>query len=363
MREFFGRCSLLGIALVLSASACVEDESLVPVYEGPPIPWSYRAFPEVVHPADNPSSDAKVALGRLLFYDPILSRDQKVACATCHSEVWGLGDGLALSIGVDGEGPAGPGRVGPTMTTRNAPSLWNVAFRTELFWDGRFTSLEDQGLAPIANEVELDIDPEEVVRLLGEIPEYRERFDDAFSNDEEPLSTLNLARALSAFQRSFVSNRAPYDLYVAGDEGALDEESVRGMNLFAEAGCANCHAPPLFSSDVYAVRVDGTEDEGRSNVTSRAEDTYAFRVPSLRNARETSPFFHDGRVVTLEEAIKAEVATSTEREESRPLSEDEVADLVAFIKKALMDRSREPTRPDGVPSGLPVPVDGLRVPR
>jgi cytochrome c peroxidase len=357
--------TLTSLTLVIACApvfvACgSSDSESPPGYEGPPIPWEYEVFPSVLEPRDNPSSAAKIALGRLLFYDPILSRDQAVACASCHSEVWGLGDGLPLSIGVDGEGAVGPGRTGPTSTTRNAPSLWNVAFRTSLFWDGRAASLEEQALFPLDNEVEFDLDREQALDLLAGIAEYRDLFESAFPG--EGVTEKNLARALATFQRTFVSDRSPYDLYVAGDEGALDDQMVRGMTVFADAGCARCHAPPLFSADSYVKRIEG-EDSGRFEVTDDVADRGAFRVPSLRNLRETGPYFHDGRTVALSDAVREEVSASVEKGLSKALTEEEVDDLSAFIKKALMDRSREPTRPDRVPSGLPVPVDGLRVPR
>src|SRR5690606_3483566 len=143
-----GRASALALACALPA--CGDGGSSGPSpapevpYDGPPIPWDYAPFPAIVDPADNPSTPEQVELGRLLFYDPILSRDRKVACATCHSEIWGMGDGLALSVGVDGVGPTGPGRDGPNKTRRNSMTLWNVGLREALFWDGRAGLLEEQ---------------------------------------------------------------------------------------------------------------------------------------------------------------------------------------------------------------------------
>ncbi|NUP08319.1 MAG: cytochrome-c peroxidase [Polyangiaceae bacterium] len=353
------------VSTAMSAAACEssdDGETGPEPYDGPPIPWAYEPFPAVVDPIDNPSSDAKVGLGRLLFYDPILSRDKLTACATCHSEQWGMSDGLVVSVGVDGEGPTGPGRTGPNMTTRNAQTIWNAAFRSEFFWDGRAKSLEAQALEPLKAEPELDLDPSDAATRIREIPEYVEMFDEAFPGEAQPIVPENIAKALAAFERTLVSSRAPYDRYVAGDEGALSDEQIQGMELFAEAGCAGCHVPPLFESNEYAMRVESSDD-GRMAVTGEPADANAFRVPTLRNLRETGPFFHDGRVVDLNDAVWLEADVAASHGEGRVLTWDEV-DLVAlFLRKALMDRSKEPDRPDEVPSGLPVPEDGLRIPR
>lgn len=353
---------LFALSATVACEAPEGEESSPEPYDGPPIPWAYEPFPEVVHPRDNPSTKEKIELGRLLFYDPILGRDRATACATCHSEVWGMSDGLAVSIGVDGEGPTGPGRTGPNKTTRNAQTIWNVAFREELFWDGRAGGLEAQALEPLEAERELDLAPAEAVARLRELPGYVERFAAAFPGEAQPITPENLARALAAFQRSLVTNRAPYDRYVAGDEGALTEDQIRGMELFAEVGCATCHVPPLFESNVYASRIV-SPDDGRMGVTGDDADYGLFRVPTLRNVRETEPYFHDGSVVDLQHAVWVEAEAAAREGEGRALSWEEVDLIALFLDKALTDRSGEPSRPREVPSGLPVPEDGFRIPR
>lgn len=343
-------------------AACSEEGApnpVAPPYDGPPLPWDYAPFPAVVDPEDNPSSEEKVELGRLLFYDPILSGDEATACATCHSELWGLSDGLPVSVGLEGEGPTGPGRDGPNKTTRNAQTIWNVAFKAELFWDGRVSSLEEQALEPLKAEHELAIDPEVAAANVRATPAYRPYFEQAFPGEDEPIHPANIARALAAFERSMVSDFAPYDHYVAGDTGALSEASLKGMALFAEAGCSGCHTPPLFDSDQYAARRPGA-DIGRMKVTGDEADRGAFRVPTLRNLRETSPYFHDGSVVTLEEAVAIEVANAAANGEGRALNAEEAALVATFVKKALIDKMDEPDRPESVPSGLAVPLDSLQ---
>jgi len=334
------------------------------VYDGPPLPWLFLPFPEVPTPEGDPVTVEKATLGQMLFYDPIMSGDQATACVTCHSEQWGLSDGLPTSIGVHGEGPIGPGREGPTSTTRNAPSLWNVAYRKELFWDGRQVTLEAQALEPLLSDVELGLPPAAVVAALGDVPAYVDLFRAAFPDEAEPLTEATVARALSAVQRTFVTRRAPYDQYTEGDVGAIDEESFRGMQLFAEAGCPSCHAPPLFETDSYADRDigDGT-DEGRGAISGKASDIGAFKVPTLRNIRDSDPYFHDGSIASLEDAVDHEIDVQIDRGASRPMNVEERAAVARFLNKSLQDTGESPQRPRDVPSGLPIPEDGFRIPR
>lgn len=326
-----------------------------PVSEVPPLPWADTSWPSPEVPADNPSTDAKVELGRLLFYDPILSSDGKVACATCHSEIWGMGDGLVVSVGVTGEGPTGPGREGPLTTDRNSQTLWNVGYRQGLFWDGRVVTLEEQALEPIDEAVELGRESvDEAVAAIAAVEGYRTRFEAIFGDG---VTAENLGRVLAAFQRTMVTDWAPYDRYVAGDEGAMSPEAIQGMFLFAEAGCADCHVPPLFESEGYAARIE-TDDLGRFEVTGLEADRGAFRIPTLRNVRETGPYFHDGSVANLDEAVHRELSHA-----SGEFSPEDAERIVRFVSEGLMDRSQEPDRPEVVPSGLPVPKDGFRIPR
>lgn len=340
----FGVCAL--VALV-----CACDDAGTPVVRPP---WEVAALPEA------PVVDPVVAdLGRLLFYDPVLSRDGETACATCHSEIWGMSDGLPVSIGVGGGRLTGPGRSGEAVMTRNAPTLWNVALRASLFWDGRETSLERQVSAPLHSPIELDKSIDEVLAELRTIPEYVARFEAAFGAvGDEALNEDNFRRAIAELQRTLISSRSLYDAFVDGDERALDETMKRGMVLLAELGCTRCHAPPTFDREAFHDRgIGGDDDLGRAAVTGRDEDARAFRVPTLRNARLTEPYFHDGSVATLEEAIAHEVWLET----GRAPSAEELTALAAFIGRGLVDRSREPDRPEVVPSGLPVPIDGFRV--
>lgn len=329
-------------------------------YDGPPIPWAYAPFPKVVAPADNPTTDAKITLGNKLFYDPVLSGDKEVACATCHSEIWGMSDGLPVSIGVDGEGPTGPGRTGPNRTTRNALTLWNAAIRRDLFWDGRAHTLEEQAMMPLEQAVEMDLPPSEAAARVAAIPEYVALFEAAFPG--EAITPETIAKAIAAFERTILSNRSPYDHYLDGDEGAMTPPQLRGMQVFADAGCVTCHAPPLFEGEAFVARFP-SDDAGRAAISMNEADRGAFRIPTVRNARETGPYFHDGSVVTLDEAVALEVDRQVAAGASPPLDPGAIADLTAFIRDALMDATQAPSRPKHVPSGLEVPKDGFRIPR
>lgn len=336
-------CVTVGLAL----SGC-EDP-------GPTPPWGKATWPTRA-----PVDVRAAALGRLLFYDPILGSDGETACATCHSELWGLSDGLPTSIGVGGGALTGPGRQGHAVGPRNALSLWNVAYRTELFWDGREQSLEDQALVPMRSPIELDRDPEAAVADISKIEEYVDLFGAAFGPADpgttSPVTVGRLQVALSEFQRTLVSDRAAYDRWVDGDPGAMTPQMVRGMEVFHAAGCTRCHVPPLFGSDTFVARHE-SEDPGRGAVTGDSRDGGAMRVPSLRNVRMSEPYFHDGSVATLEEAIALELA----RDGVTDLSDADRESLTHFLSRALVDTSREPFRPDTVPSGLPVPLDGFRI--
>ncbi|HRE89628.1 MAG TPA: cytochrome c peroxidase [Myxococcota bacterium] len=342
--------SVLGLALL--HAACSEAETSK---QNTP-PWGEVAWPEL------PAVHARVAaLGRLLFYDPILGSDGETACATCHSEIWGLSDGLKTSIGVGGGTLTGPGRTGTAVGPRNAQSLWDVAFRERLFWDGREDSLEDQALFPMHSPIELNKSPEAAVADISKIETYVALFEEAFGpplpGETGPVTVGRLQVALAELQRTFIADRTSYDRWVDGDDGAMTPEMVRGMTVLFESGCTTCHTPPLFSSETFYAR-HGSDDPGLMAVTRLESDRGRFRTPSLRNIRMTEPYFHDGSVLTLREAIALEL-----ERDGVTLSTEDIDHLEAFLGRGLVDRSREPFRPKTVPSGLPVPIDGFRVVR
>lgn len=319
------------------------------------VPWQVTAFPELPEVArDVP--DARIELGNLLFFDPVLSSDEATSCSTCHSEFWGMSDGLPVAVGNGAGRQAGPGRRGPNVLRRNSPSLFNVVFRSELFWDGREDSLEDQVLAAMRADDELNREPDDAVMALAQIPRYVELFAEAFPEDPR-VTVENLTAAIAALQRTFVSNRSLYDAYVGGFPTAFNDELVEAMFRFADFECNSCHAPPLFGSETtYANRnvppMDGVVDHGREEFTERADDRGKFNTPSLRNITTTDPYFHNGAMAFIDEAVRHELEQS-----GMPFAEEDVRLIELFIDKALRDERSEPSRPKSVPSGLRMSID------
>ena len=345
----------IALALALSAlsvGACGDSTESPPVDS--PTPWPVTAFPEL--PAImNDVPEARIELGHLLFFDPILSVDRQTACATCHSDRWGMGDGLARAVGHGAGLLSGPGRKGPNMLKRNSPSLYNLAFRESLLWDGGAKTLEEQALIPLLAEDEMNVDLEAVMGELAGIPEYAQRFADAFPDD--PSVTIdNLTVALAAYQRTFISDRSTYDFYVEGRTNLMNDDQVEGMFRFAEMGCPDCHTPPLFESETFANRnvpeVEGIVDRGLEQATGRNEDRGKFRSVTLRNLRSTAPYFHNGSVTNMKDAIRHELEQS-----GMPFTDDDVRLITSFIDKTLRDERREAIRPATVPSGLDLPID------
>lgn len=312
-----------------------------------------RAFPPTNEPASNPTTPEKVALGRLLFFDPILSESDEVACATCHHPDLGFGDGRPT--------PAGAGGV---SLSRNAPTLWNVAYTQSLFWDGRLSSLEEQAMVPLTHADEMAVgDPATMVADLRAIPEYADLFRSAFGVEPGSITPEHVTMALAAFQRTLISDDSPFDRYAAGDFNALTPQQRRGLAIFRSGAtrCFECHGAPTFASDTFRVIGVGSDDPGRAGVVADGLQG-AFKVPTLRNIALSAPYMHDGSMATLEAVIdfyregggrahgfdKVDVFVNP-----FDLSEQERADLLAFLY-ALTDESGLPEIPASVPSGLPV---------
>ena len=343
-----------GAALVLAVLAigCGDSAGISEVES--PTPWPVTAFPALPDVmVDVP--EARIELGRLLFFDPILSVDKETACVTCHSERWGMGDGLPRAIGHGAGLLAGPGRRGPNMLRRNSPSLYNLAFRESLAWDGEAKTLEEQALIPLLAEDEMSVDPVLLIAELAGIPEYVALFSEAFPEDPE-VTIENLASALAAYQRTFISDRSTYDGYVEGRPELMSDDQVEGMFRFAEMGCDGCHTPPLFESETFANRnvpeVEGIEDHGLEERTGLEEDRDKFRAVTLRNLMSTEPYFHNGSVKKKEDAVRHELGQS-----GMPFDDEDVRLITVFIDKTLRDERREAIRPTTVPSGLPLPID------
>ena len=281
-----------------AADRSAAARQLRDVYRRPPASWptphvdpgiewrEIGLLPQVVHPETNPFNAAKAELGRLLFFDARLSADGKMACVSCHEPNLGWADGRAVSQ-PHGRGP-----------DRNTPTIRNVAFQTHLFWDGRADSLERQVEDALTNPAEMAADRAAVVRLLARSPEYRRRFAAAFAG--RPLEFAAVVEAVACFERTIVSGRSRFDRFMQGDDGALSDDELLGLDLFRrDARCMNCHHGPAFSDGRFhdlglSFFGRSNEDLGRHAVTGAAGDKGRFRTPTLRDVTHTTPLMHTG---------------------------------------------------------------------
>ena len=287
-------------------------------------------LPKVPTPSHNLQFEAKVELGKLLFFDPRLSIDNSTSCASCHIPSAGFADPRRVSIGVGGQ----PGR-------RNAPPVLNAAYNHLQFWDGRAGSLEEQALAPIQNPAEMAETLERVTAKLKKLKGYETRFQDVFGKNVSPDG---IAQAIAAFERTLISTNSPFDRFVAGDKNALSESARHGYELFqGEARCVLCHNGPNFTDNKFhniGVPSDQTQDQdlGRYEVTKRESDRRAFKTPSLRSIALTAPYMHNGGFKTLEEVVefyeKGGEAVAGKDVFMTPLdlTRQEAKDLVEFMK-------------------------------
>jgi cytochrome c peroxidase len=333
-----------------------------------------KAFPtEIVQPADNPTTPEKVELGKLLFFDPILSDDNTLSCAHCHHPHLGFSDGQPRSRGRGGKG-AGRERTGGIELTRGAPSLWNTVYSHRQFWDGRAAHLEEQARMVITTPEEVNADPAELVRELKAIPEYRALFDKAFGGkDGEAITFKNITYAIAAFQRTLVSFDSRFDRYAAGDGSALSPQEKRGLKLFLspKTRCNECHGIPVFADRNFKVIGVPDPKDGPADVAKPEAErgrgggpNGAFKIPTLRNIALTAPYMHNGVFETLEEVLDfyaggggrglgLDVPLQDDKIRKFSLTPQEKADLIAFLL-ALTDESAAPEIPARVPSGLPV---------
>jgi cytochrome c peroxidase len=296
----------------------------------------WQALPTVAPaPADNPTTPAKVQLGKMLFFDPRLSSTGTVSCFSCHNVMEGGDDHRPGSIGVEAQ------RGG-----RNAPTVFNAAFLSVQFWDGRAPTLEEQAKGPPANPIEMGMKGlQEVIYRIQRIPGYRPYFEEAFGSGNV-VTMDNAAKAIAAYERTLITPGSAYDRYVLGDRHALTAQQIRGMNTFASVGCASCHQGPNFSGPAlpagqgffmkfpvypqspYVAKYDLAKDLGRFEVTHNPADRNVWRVPGLRNLVYTAPYMHNGAVKSLPEAVRVMASAQL----NRKLSDGQVGDIVAFLQ-------------------------------
>lgn len=290
---------------------------------------------EPVIPEANPLTPEKVALGQQLFFDPRLSADNTVACATCHDPRKGFSNGERVAIGIRGQ--RGP---------RNVPTLFNAALNDFYFWDGRAASLEEQALGPIQHPREMGQSHEATVAKLRRLKGYRAQFARVFG--KKAFTIQEVAAAIAAFERTLLTGNSPFDRYkYGGDAGALTAAQERGFALFREKGrCVKCHLVDEFSAPLtdnrfhnLGIGAEGAaSDPGRSAVTKDPKDLGKFKTPTLRNVSQTAPYMHDGRFATLEEVVdfydKGGIPNANLDPDITPLglTAQEKADLLAFLR-------------------------------
>ncbi|MFK7934004.1 MAG: cytochrome-c peroxidase [Saprospiraceae bacterium] len=346
---------------------------------------------QVKSPADNPISKEKIALGKSLFYDPILSGDKDVACVTCHHPSTGYAEFRDLSIGVNGKGLHGQRRFkfpnAIPFVKRNSQTILNTAFNgialaeeydpvaAPMFWDVRAKGLEAQALEPIKSFEEMrgahygeDEILTEVIHRLQAIPTYQALFMEAF-NEPDAINVANLGKAIAAFERSLVTNNSRFDQYMRGDRNAISRSEKHGFDLFKKVGCTNCHNGPMFSD--FKMHVLGVpENDKLPKPDLGFEDQYSFRTPSLRNLRFTEPYMHNGKFTSLLEVLEFYEDISMRKVRNPALTTAQLDPLVKELKirvkdmrpiisflNTLNDENFDKTIPEAVPSGLAVGGD------
>jgi cytochrome c peroxidase len=330
MKRTISPLLLLSVLSLLIAAGCSEapDQHLL---------WDkatlvFKPLPQEAPAPANPVTEAKVELGARLYFDNRLSMEGGVSCNSCHS---------LATFGVDNK-PTSPGDLGD-LGDRNSPTVLNAALHVAQFWDGRATDVEEQAGMPVLNPVEMGIPSEEfLVERLGSVPEYHDLFARAFPESEEPLSYGNVRLALAAFERTLITP-APFDRYLEGERDAISDQAKEGMQLFLTMGCGACHNGMTVGGHIfrkfglnehYWTHTHSQQiDPGRFAQTQAVEDLYVFKVASLRNVEKTYPYFHDGSVATLEEAIPIMARLQVGQE----LDVDQVAAIAAFLRSMTGD--------------------------
>ncbi len=282
-------------------------------------------------PTNNPQSKAKIELGKTLFFDPRLSSSGTISCNSCHNILAGGDDGRMVSTA--------NGKIGK----RNTPTIWNSAFISTLYWDGRATTLEEQAKHPLVDSMKMDmVDWQAVIDRLQAIKGYRTMFTKVFAAGN--ITVNNIVKAIAAYERTLITPNSPYDRYVTGDKNAMTKQQIVGMKLFAKIGCITCHSKPNFSgpqlrgeswskkfpkflgSD-YDTKYRLLEDTGKHQFTNKESDKYFWRVPTLRNIALTAPYFHNGMVPKLDEAVKVMAKTQLNKD----LTTNQMYYIVAFL--------------------------------
>jgi cytochrome c peroxidase len=316
---------LFGLAL-LSASVLLSAPPLAAAVDDALIRQAnqfFRPLPDrLADPAENPATPEKVALGKMLFYEPRLSKSGAISCNSCHNLATFGVDNLAGSVGHLG-----------AIGGRNAPTVLNSGLFFVQFWDGRAATLEDQAKGPILNPIEMAApDAEFVLARLRTMPDYVAAFKRAFPGEPNPITYDNIAKAIAAFERMLITP-ARFDRFLKGDAAALAEREKQGLRLVIAKGCITCHngvgaGGASFQKFGIANRYESSDDAGRYALTKNESDRFVFKVPTWRNVTRTAPYFHDGAVWDLKEAIRIMAWTQF----GQKLTDDEIDAMAAFMQ-------------------------------
>lgn len=285
----------------------------------------YKRPTQIPFPSNNLYSSEKAALGKMLFFDPRLSQNFNMTCATCHNPSFGWEDATKGSVGAQN-----------TALPRHSPTVINVAWGNTFFWDGRAATLEEQAKGPIESPVEMNTPIEMVVERLNAVPQYRTWFQRAFNGDG--ITASNITKAIATYERTIVSGIAPFDQWIEGDKNAISNSAKRGFELFnGKALCMSCHTGWNFTDNrFHDVGLIG-DDKGLGGRTGNPRENFAFKTPGLRNIGQRAPYMHDGRFKTLDEVISHYASDLIERDSRSPqlininLNTQEIRDLKAFL--------------------------------
>jgi cytochrome c peroxidase len=331
------------VAVLFAAAACTK-ETKSPAGKTVTIdPVSlniFKSLPKAMPSASNSTTDEKVALGRMLYYEPRLSKSQKISCNSCH---------MLDQYGVDNQ-PTSDGHKG-LRGDRNSPTVYNAAGHFVQFWDGRAEDVEEQAKGPVMNPVEMAMPSEKrVVATLTSMPEYVDAFKKVFPGEKNPVNYENMARAIGAFERKLVTP-SRWDRFLDGDSTALTNEEKTGFNEFMEAGCQACHAGTYIGGNLYqklgfAKPWPETSDPGREKVTKNEADRMMFKVPGLRNIEKTKPYYHNGKIENLEEAV----SRMAEYQLGKTLKTTQVQSIVTWLKTLTGDIPVEYIKPPALPT-------------
>jgi cytochrome c peroxidase len=299
---------------------------------------AFQPLPAEMVSTDHPITEPKVTLGRMLYFEKRLSKGQDLSCNSCHGlDTYGA-DGKVVSPGHKQQNG-----------TRNSPTVYNAALHFAQFWDGREPTVEAQFKGPLTNPVEMASDEKRVLAVLNSMPEYVDSFKKAFPDDKDAVTFVNVGKAIGAFERKLVTP-GRWDKFLGGDKTALTDPEKIGLNAFLDTGCLACHSGPALGGTMFQkagliAPWPNQKDQGRFDLTKKDDDKMMFKTPSLRNVAKTAPYFHDGSVASLEEAVKIMAKLQL----GRDLPADQAKSITTFLEALTGDLPteliKEPTLP------------------